>query len=227
MELARESPFLHLTLYLAQIAFVFGREIARDFKSRLRETITLAQQAIGFGQLAQALLRRDAREITDCEIAVFARAERRSYSLVIFQIDAEGDDVNLLARDAQVAGHVAGVIVADRDEGVDIFRMLVNQFERLAAIRLAHSVKKKVLALKRAADWASRGLLDRAGQPDQHRILHIYNIWRRLGFQPIHQLADLLALIAALAFEDRDRQFAERIGIDRDRPLRRCLEREL
>src|SRR5262249_58311966 len=81
MKLARESPFMHLPFDLAQITIVFGREIARDFKTRRREIIALAQQAIGLGQLAQALLRRDAREIADGEIAVLARAERRVDSL--------------------------------------------------------------------------------------------------------------------------------------------------
>ena len=77
LELARESPFMHLPLNLTQVALVFGREIARDLKARRREIIALAQQAIGFGQFAQTLLRRDAREIAYGEIAVVARPERR------------------------------------------------------------------------------------------------------------------------------------------------------
>src|SRR5262245_53103517 len=164
VELAGEPPFMHLPFDLAQITFVFGSEIARDFKSRRREIVALAQQAIGFGKFAQSLLRRDAREITYGEIAVLARAARRAYRLVIFQVNAERDDVNLLARDAQVSGHVAGVIVADRDEGVDVFRMPVNQFEGLAAIRLAHPIQKQVFALKRAADRDAGGLPDWLGQ---------------------------------------------------------------
>ena len=58
------------------------------------------------------------------------------------------------AVDAEVLGHPLGAVVADRDEGVHGGRVLADQPQRLAAVRLAEAVEEVVLALQRADDRA-------------------------------------------------------------------------
>ena len=70
-----------------------------------------------------------------------------------------------------------------------------------------------------------QGALDRLGQAEQQRVRKVDDVEAGLRHEPVEQLADFLALEAALAAQHRHRQLAEIPGIDLDLTARRQPQR--
>jgi hypothetical protein len=123
-------------------------------------------------------------------------------------------------RDAEISGHVVGVITADRKERIHVHAGRPNQIEGLLAVRLAERVQEQVLSLERAADWRAERAAQRGCQADQQRVGQVDDIERALGGQPVEHLADFLALEALVSAQHRHGQLAEALRIDFDLTLR-------
>ena len=97
---------------------------------------------------------------------------------------------------AQVVAHEARVIVADRDEQIDVGDLRAHQFERLGLVRLGQRFEKQVLALQRHHHRRAERALERRGQVDQQRVGNVDDVRRRIALDELDQLLDLLALVA-------------------------------
>ncbi len=168
----------------------------------------------------QALLRRDAREVSHGE-AIGVKLQR---CVVSFQIDAQRHYVHFALGDAEVAAHVAGIILADRSEAVHVLDVGADQIERLCAVGFRELAEEQVFALEGAADGAADGFADGLGEADQQRIRQRHDVGRRLAAQPGRQFMDLFALAPVFAAQHGDGHFAQQVGIHRNRAARGELQ---
>ena len=81
---------------------------------------------------------------------------------------------------------------------------VLNQSAQL----LRHIVDVRRFILQQANDRRAEGFLELPRQPEQHRIRKANNVRTRLGFQPVDELRQLARLMAGLAAQHRESDFA-------------------
>ena len=94
------------------------------------------------------------------------------------RIDSQRHDANLLARNTEIARHEIGVILADRKKRIDVFDLIANQIQRLAAIWFLQAIEKQIFALQRAKNRHVQRLLERRSQAEQQRVRKIDDVRR-------------------------------------------------
>ena len=129
-------------------------------------------------------------------------------------VDPEGHRAQPRAGQVQVARHVLGVEIADRDEARDGVPVRPDQAQRLRAVFRGKALQEEVLALQRAAHRPPQGADERRGEAEQQRVGQHDEVERRLPADPLHELHDLLALEAVLAPQHRHRHRAQEARID-------------
>ena len=77
--------------------------------------------------------------------------------------------------------------------------------------------EEEIFALKGAEDWRVQCLLDWLSQAEQQCVGKIDHIGRRLVFDPVYELEDLLALKTVFTFQHGNSHLAEHLWIRRDR----------
>ena len=137
--------------------------------------------------------------------------------VVAGEIDAERHDGHSLGRNFQQTRHHRRVIVADRDEHIDIRHALLNECDNAIAILLRQPFKKKIFALQRAADRPLQRLAQRPGEANQQRVGQVDDVGCRFRADPLEQLLEFAAEDAAFALEHGNRQLPEQLRIGRDR----------
>ena len=135
--------------------------------------------------------------------------------------------MHLALGDAQVAAHIASVILADSGEAIHVFDVGPDQIQRLRAVWFGKLAEEQVLALQRAADRAAHSFSDGLREADQQRIRQRHDIGRRLAAQPGRELVDLLALAPVFTAQHGNRHLSEQARVHRNRPARCQLQRPL
>jgi hypothetical protein len=194
-ELVGEAPLDQVRLDAAQVTAVVRGEVSGRLETSRREPALPPEHAVGLGELMETLLGRDAGEVADDRHL----ARRAGDGTVPVEVDPERDVVDAVAGEAEIARHVVGVVPARRDEGVDRRRVLPDEGEALRPPGLAQPVQEEVVSLQRAADWTAERPLERRGQAEQHRHRDDHDVEGRLRLEVLHELAQLLGLIALFA----------------------------
>jgi hypothetical protein len=195
---------------------VGGRQISRGFEPNGNTRQATSEQAVGFGENVQPLFRSDPREVAHAE----RQRRRRVASFVAGQIDPERHDRHLFRSDLEQARHRWHVIVADRDEPIDIGHLPPDQLDGSGAIRLDEAVEKQIFALQGAGDRPFQRVSQRPRQADEERVRQIHDVGNRFVGNPLEQLVEFFPQHAAIALQHRHRQIAEEPGVGGQRPAR-------
>ncbi len=163
------------------------------------------QQNERIHQCLQTPFRTHAREKPDCR---HGRPIRRRG--IILQVDPHVNDVHPLRLHLESLLHRLREIRADRDEPVHLARTLADDLPRPLGIRTRQPIEKSVFILQQADDRCAQPFLDpmdQTAQQDIGQTDHVGMVFRL--HQPVHEAVQLFHLPPLLAFEHRNRRFAQ------------------
>ena len=107
--------------------------------------------------------------------------------------------MNAIAIDIETALHLPGVILADRNEGVDVFHPLPKNIPGFRPLRLRQGIEKGVLPMKGRDDGNLKFILDRPGEAGEQDVAQADDIGAVVVPHPLKQARDLRHLAVFLS----------------------------
>ena len=185
-------------------------EPAGDVQPASRRAGRLFEQLERLGQDVQSLLRTDAGEVADGEGPLPFGAR----PAVAGEVQAGMDDVDALARNAEIVGHEVGVVGGGGDEAVDLAAVLADQRQATAAVRLRQRFEKDVVALQRAQHRHAQPCASISWtMPESSALVRLTISGLTSSASQSTSLSTSLRLMAVLALEHGDGQVAEIRGL--------------
>ena len=172
----------------------------------------------GVEQSIESLFGADAGEVPDCERVVIGlcRRECARLSIVVGQVDAQWQFVELAGIESEVADHVIAIVVAVDDEPVEVGGSFVNRFDGLAAIRFDEVFEKHVVALQDTQERDIDLFPDRFGGAGQQCVREADQVGlERIG-EGVGEFGDLVPMRSVFSLEHIEGECTELSGIGAD-----------
>ena len=109
----------------------------------------------------------------------------------ILEINTVVNDMNAIAIDIETALHLPGVILADRNEGVDVFHPLPKNIPGFRPLRLRQGIEKGILPMKGRDDGNPKLMLDRPGEASEQDVAQTDDIGAVVVLHPLEQTSEL------------------------------------
>src|SRR4030095_4533785 len=167
---------------------------------------------ISISQNVQSLFWRNPGKVPDNKLSRFVA----SPFFKALKIDANRDNVHFAFGNLEIPAHPLCVEIAHRKKAIDKLDVLSDQFDGFGSIGLSKSIDEQILTLQRAVERQVQSAFDRTRQRNQKTIWKIYYVGARFGLEPLDQIVELFSLESIFALQHRDRQFRQRLRIDRD-----------
>ena len=151
--------------------------------------------------------------------AGIARCGRR----VVVGLQAQRHNEELLPIEPEILRHEVGVVAAEGDEPVDLAGQAANLGQGLPTLGLVSSSRSRSSPCSVTSTGTCKCRLSSGTQPAMRMLLRLTRSGR-LCVEPLDQAKNFFPLVTVFAFEHRDREFAEFLGLDLDPARGQTLE---